>query len=143
MRVTNPTKKTLPTASHPGPKIRLADLLRRRRATFTQWVAEVGIQTYEQLTRYCHKMGICPPTEEEFHQVVPVTPVTVPTEGIVCVDVEPVRVIGERTGVPQVEAVDPYSAFSELETDPVPVSEEAEDLPRRGKKNRNKRPEEN
>lgn len=81
------------------PRIKLDSLLKRRKATLAQWITDVGIHTYDQLACQCRKMGITPPSKEEFDAVAP-KDITVATEGIVYVDVEPVSVISEKTEQP-------------------------------------------
>ena len=71
---------------HISPKVKLSDILRRRKATFAQWVNDSGIQTYDQLVRHCDAMGIFAPSAEEFAAAFPKNEqICVPTEGIVSV----------------------------------------------------------
>lgn len=79
------------------PKLRLVDLLKRRKMTLRQLLDEFGITTYEGLLIRCTRMGVLPPDEPEFDDVFTVKHVVNnPTEGIVVL--EPPNVIGDATG---------------------------------------------
>lgn len=78
------------------PKLKLGDLLRRRKMTLKQMLDEFGITTYEGLAIRCTRMGVLPPTEAEFKAVGPKVRVNSPTEGIVVV--EPPHVVDDITG---------------------------------------------
>jgi len=81
------------------PRLRLADLLRRRKMSLKQMLDEFGITTYEGLTIRCNRMGVTPPDESDFHAVFPppmVKPVNNPMEGIIVV--EAMSVIDDITG---------------------------------------------
>jgi hypothetical protein len=82
---------------HDHKKISLADLLKRRRASLKKWCKEVGIQTYDQLIVYCDKIGVVAPSEAEWESAAP-RDVTVPTEGIIHFEVNPLNVLDEKTG---------------------------------------------
>jgi hypothetical protein len=82
------------------PRMRLADLLRRRKMTLAQFVKESGIQAYGAMIDRCRALGVQPPSEEEYLVVVPV-PVSVQQDGVVVI-----------------EALDPVSTQQEFEFDP-------------------------
>lgn len=67
------------------PRLRLIDLLRRRRVSFDVFLKEHGITTYEGLTIRCNSMGVATPTVEEFAATLPPV-VNSPQEGIVVVE---------------------------------------------------------
>lgn len=78
------------------PRLRLADLLRRRKMTLRQLLDEFGITTYEGLVTRCDRMGCAPPTEVEFKVAFPDKLVNNPLEGMVVV--EPPPVVDEISG---------------------------------------------
>lgn len=78
------------------PRLKLADLLRRRKMTLRQLLDEFGITTYEGLVVRCDRMGCAAPTEAEFKVAFPDKPVNSPLEGVVVL--EPPPVIDEITG---------------------------------------------
>lgn len=79
------------------PKLRLADLLKRRKTTLKLFLDAHGISTLEGLKELCHRLGVQSPTPEEFHAVVPHVPVVShPQEGVVVI--EPLPVIDAETG---------------------------------------------
>jgi hypothetical protein len=82
MKPTKAKKKNLP-------KLRLADLLKRRKMTLKQLLDEFGITTYAALTIRCERMGVQAPSQEEF-DVVAGTVVSSPTEGVVVLEAPPV-----------------------------------------------------
>lgn len=70
-------------------KLALVDLLRRKRKDLKTYLSEAGIVTYERLVRSCASIGVAPPSEEEFMNVLgnPATPmVSSPTDGILVLD---------------------------------------------------------
>lgn len=77
------------------PKLRLSDLLRRRKMTLVHYLAEFGITTYEGLVSRCDRMGIAPPSEEDFKKVMKPL-VNNPQEGVVVLD--PMVVIDDLSG---------------------------------------------
>jgi hypothetical protein len=77
------------------PRLKLSDLLRRRKTTLKQMLLDRGITAYGTLVIWCDRIGVLPPTEEEFHEVVPV-PVNSAQEGVVVL--EPPPVVEEQTG---------------------------------------------
>ena len=69
------------------PKIKLMDLLRRRKTTLLRYLDEFGITTYESLNERCDRMGVTSPSLEEFVNVRPLPPVVnSPTEGVVVIN---------------------------------------------------------
>jgi hypothetical protein len=79
------------------PRLKLADLLRRRKMTLKQLLVELGISTYEALCIRCNRMGVTPPDQLEFEIVVPPSlRVNSPQEGVVVL--EPPPVIDEISG---------------------------------------------
>jgi hypothetical protein len=73
------------------PRLKLADLLRRRKMTLKQFLDEFGISTYETLSIRCARMGITPPLLAEFNDVVPPNArVNSPQEGVVVLEAPPV-----------------------------------------------------
>lgn len=89
---------------HPGrytpknlPRLKLTDLLRRRRMGLKQLLTELGITTYEGLCIRCARLGVVSPTIDEFEVVIPpMMQVNSPQEGVIVL--EPVPVIAEATG---------------------------------------------
>jgi hypothetical protein len=69
------------------PKIKLADLLRRRKLTLRQFLNEFGITTYESLVLRCERMGVGAPDEKEFIALNLVA-VSNPSEGVVVIEVD-------------------------------------------------------
>ncbi len=78
------------------PKLKLGDLLRRRKMTLKHLLGEFGITTYEGLTARCDRMGVLPPTVEEFKLAFGTEQVNNPSEGVVVL--EPPPVIDDLTG---------------------------------------------
>lgn len=79
------------------PKLKLTDLLRRRKTTLERHLKEFGITTYESLVDKCDRMGVDPPTLDEFLKTNPSPPViNSPAEGVVVLDAP--SVIHEITG---------------------------------------------
>jgi hypothetical protein len=74
------------------PRLKLVDLLRRRKMTLKQLLDEFGISTYEALHIRCERMGVTAPTHDEFDVVMPPTRAWVnsATEGVVVVEAPPV-----------------------------------------------------
>jgi hypothetical protein len=64
------------------PKLGLANLLRRRKMTLKQFIEEFGISTYAGLETRCARMGVEPPTEDEYKVVRP-NMVSSPSDGVV------------------------------------------------------------
>jgi hypothetical protein len=79
------------------PRLNLKDLLRRRKMTLMQFLSEFGITTYEGLAIRCDRMGVTPPSQQDFNAVIPPEVyVNSPTEGVVVLEALPV--IAESTG---------------------------------------------
>jgi hypothetical protein len=99
------------------PRLKLSDLLRRRRLTLKQMMAEHGITTYASLSIRCQRMGVTPPDENDFHALVGVPTIAPPVvsnpqEGVVVL--EPPPVISEQTG----RKIDIEQAVEVFESDP-------------------------
>jgi|GEM_PF-2331882 len=67
------------------PPIKLTDLLRKRKTNLKDFLASTGITSYVTLSQKCDKMGVSPPSEEDFQSVAG-APVSSPQEGIVVLD---------------------------------------------------------
>lgn len=79
------------------PRLRLVDVLRRRRSTLKALVTELGLTTYAGLEIWCARMGMVPPAEADFNLVFPPeAKVNSPREGVIVL--EPPPVISEATG---------------------------------------------
>lgn len=81
------------------PRLRLVDVLRRRRTTLKALVAELGLTTYSGLEIWCGRMGIVAPPEADFNLIFPPAPaarVNSPREGVIVLEAPPV--IAEATG---------------------------------------------
>jgi len=68
------------------PKLKLIDLLRRRKMSLKTLCTEFGITTYEGLVIRCNRMGVAEVPEEEFNAAVGTLRVTSPTEGVVVLE---------------------------------------------------------
>lgn len=77
------------------PRLKLEDLLRRRKTTLAKHMKEFGITTYEGLLERCSRMGVEPPSQQQFLSVAP-TVVNNPQEGVVVLEAPPV--IEEASG---------------------------------------------
>lgn len=55
--------------------------------TLRQLLDEFGITTYDSLLERCNRMGVAPPTEDEFLVVAPL-PVNNPSEGVFVIEIE-------------------------------------------------------
>jgi hypothetical protein len=104
-----------------NPKLRLADLLRRRRTTLTAFVAELGFTTHAALEIWCKRMGVTAPTHDEFITAIPrAEQVNSAQEGVVVLEAPPV--LDEASG----ELIDPDApAFPGLEVVTGAAAEEA------------------
>lgn len=83
------------------PRLRLVDVIRRRRTTLKTLANELGLTTYSRLETWCDRMGLVPPPEEEFNVTFP-TGVNNPQEGVI----PPSSVITEQTGLDSNEDTD-------------------------------------
>lgn len=82
------------------PKLRLFNLLRRRKMTLIQFMSEFGITTLEGLKNRCNRMGVDPPSDDEFNTLVkPAIEKIVnnPQEGIIVLE-PPLTIVNESTG---------------------------------------------
>ena len=84
-------------------RLRLTDMLRKRKMTLKMFVDELGITTHESLIARCNRMGVEAPSVEEFSKL-GIAIVTNPTEGVIVL--EPPPVILEQTGKPVEENVE-------------------------------------
>lgn len=73
------------------PKLKLQDLLRRRKMTLVTLLEEFGITTYEGLKIKCDRMGVVPPPETDFTEALPVKghEVNNPQDGVIVVEALP------------------------------------------------------
>ena len=79
------------------PRLKLADLLRRRRSNLKAFIAELGVTTHAGLAIWCERMGVSAPSVEEFELAFPSTKlVNSPQEGIIVL--EPPHVVDAETG---------------------------------------------
>jgi len=79
------------------PKLKLADLLRRRRTTLKQFILDLGVSTHAALEIWCYRMGVTSPTVEDFNEACPIaSKVNSPLEGIVVLNAP--NVIDESSG---------------------------------------------
>lgn len=93
-----------------APKLKLSDLLKRRKSSLVQFLKEFGIASYEGLCGRCDRMGVQPPAETEFLALkIPMT--SSPSEGVVVVDVEPKKTtktygaIGSQEHIKELEKI--------------------------------------
>lgn len=103
------------------PKLKLGDLLRRRKSNLKQFLHEFGITTYEGLVSRCVRMGVNPPHEDEFKKTLQVSesPILVnnPQEGVVVL--EPPPIIKENTGQkiePRQESLDDLKSVNQYDS---------------------------
>ncbi len=78
------------------PRLKLADLLRRRKMTLEQFIEESGVQSYEGLVIRCQRIGVQPPRETEYKELKP-KPVNSQQDGIVILEAP--KVIDEPSGM--------------------------------------------
>lgn len=88
------------------PKIKLIDLLRKRKLTLHKFVTDAGISCYTSLLERCHTLGVLPPTEVEYTSLFPIT-VTSQDDGIIIVgehvDLDVIRIENEPTEIESLE----------------------------------------
>lgn len=81
------------------PPIRLQDLLKKRRTNLKDFLKNTGVATYATLEQKCQKLGVSPPTEEEFNSALGAV-VSSPQEGIIVLDPPNLtKDTGEKIGV--------------------------------------------
>lgn len=97
------------------PKLKLGDLLRRRKMTLRQLLDEFGITTYAGLVIRCERMGVASPSEEDFRVAFPNKPVNSPQEGVVVL--EPPPVVDEISGR-EIDPEAPVAPVVKVITDP-------------------------
>ena len=88
------------------PRLKLSDLIRRRKTTLKQMLTDRGLSTYTALVHWCDRIGVMPPSEKEFNDVMP-SPVNSPQEGVVVLEAPPV--LEEQTG----REIDPEAPVEE------------------------------
>ena len=66
-------------------KIKLVEVIKRRKLTLKMFINEFGITTYNQLLEKCNDLGVQPPTVEEFNVALP-NKVTDINEGILVLE---------------------------------------------------------
>lgn len=106
------------------PRLKLSDLLHRRKMMLRQLLDEFGITTYDGLLIRCNRMGCAPPNEADFHVAYPVAPVNSPQEGVVVLEAPPVidditgrKIDPEAPVTPEVRVItEPFNS-SVIETD--------------------------
>lgn len=114
------------------PPIRLVDLLKKKKTNLKNFLSSSGIAAYQTLLQKCEKMGVSPPTEEEFKSVVgPV--VSSPQEGLVVLD--PPDLVKDSTG--EKIAVDESFSVVPQKQDEERISEDSQ---KASKKNKEKSP---
>lgn len=73
------------------PSLTLTNVLRRRRTTLKELVNDLGVSTYAGLQRWCDRMGIVAPSQDEFDKVIPPSVrVNSPMEGVIVLEAPPV-----------------------------------------------------
>jgi hypothetical protein len=89
-------------------RVNLMDILRRRRKTLAKFMAETGITTFELLKDRCKSMGVSPPTEKQFLDVVGTSlpAVTSQAEGVVVLEA-PIELPEEPPMAASPEPTDP------------------------------------
>jgi hypothetical protein len=85
------------------PSITLAHLLKRRGHTFGSWMTSAGISSYPEVLRWCTKIGVLPPTEDEYKAFRP-QPQTAPADGIVVCEAPQVEEVGSPLDTIQADA---------------------------------------
>jgi hypothetical protein len=114
------------------PRLRLVDLLKRRKMTLRQLLGEFGITTYEGLLARCERMGVLPPNDEEFKVAHPDPPVNSPQEGVIVL--EPLPVIDDMTGrkidpeapvVPEVKVITDITPSEDFMLQPIEVNDQS------------------
>jgi len=78
------------------PPIKLVNLLKKKKVSLKDYLKNVGIVSYNTLLQKCEKMGVAPPSEEEFNSSVEGKVYSSPQEGIIVL--EPQKLVKELTG---------------------------------------------
>ena len=72
-------------------RLRLADVLRRRKTTLRAFIDSLGLTTHGSLEIMCKRLGVVAPTLEEFDEARPETErVNSPQEGVIVLEAPPV-----------------------------------------------------
>lgn len=96
------------------PQLTLLNLLRRRKTTLSQLLTEFGISTYDGLCTWCRRLGVIPPSNDEFLKAFPqTTSINNPMEGMIVL--EPIKIIEEQSGC---EVVEEQSESTLIEPEP-------------------------
>lgn len=105
------------------PPIRLEDLLKKRRTNLKQFLSSYGIVSYSTLLHKCETMGVSPPSESLFKEILgPAADASSPQEGVVVLD--PPKLLKELTG--EKILVDESADFHPVEIQVLTVDQEAE-----------------
>lgn len=80
------------------PRLKMTDLLRRRKMTLKQLMDGFGITTFSGLDNHCNRIGVVTPSQDDFELATKGKQVNNPTEGVVVI--EPAPVIAEASGKP-------------------------------------------
>jgi hypothetical protein len=78
------------------PPIKLVNLLKKKKVSLKDYLKNVGIVSYNTLLQKCEKMGVAPPSEEEFNCSVEGKVYSSPQEGVIVL--EPQKLVKELTG---------------------------------------------
>lgn len=114
------------------PKLRLADVLRRRKTTLRAFIDSLGLTTYTALDIMCGRLGVIAPTEVEFNTARPITErVNSPQEGIIVLEAPPL--LDEATGLVVNEPVVPRGGLVRLADDENEPTESPQKKPRKKK----------
>lgn len=116
------------------PRLKLGDLLRRRKMSLKTFMDEFGVTTYEALTFRCKRLGVQEPEESEFNALnMPL--VSDPSEGVIVLSApleasEPHRSRNELVHVPTPEVLElPEQEPVPLEGTQKKSKKKKEDLP--------------
>lgn len=111
-------------------------ILRRRKKTLSQWAAELGVSTYANAEIVCDRIGVKPPTREEWkeHIADPELPpmISDPSGGVVVIDTA--KIPAEITDSVLDELAEAEETFSLEE-----ASEEEKKKPRKRRSTRSKK----
>lgn len=131
------------------PKLRLFDLLRRRKMTLPQFMSEFGITTFDGLKNRCDRMGVDSPTHVEFDSLIKPTIekiVNNPQEGVIVLE-PPTLIVSEATGKkivePSEQEFDDVAKVSQLHAEAFgPDSEPTEGTQKKPRKKKDVQPKE-
>lgn len=89
MKTRTPMTRIDTQSGQVSPRIRITHILKRRKKTLKQWADELSLVTYASAVAHCEKVGVAPPTVEEWESAI--GPIDLPplvddpTEGIAVV----------------------------------------------------------